>query len=92
MDAEVNQSFELEQQILDCWTITNQLDTLLEGVMEYDMTPDQIANAILGLKELYEIKFDKAFRTFESVHRTVLKAKNEPRSRQATMPEVSENI
>jgi len=92
MDQEVNESFELEQQILDCWTITSQIETILEGVLEYDMTPDQIANALSGLKEIYEIKFDKAFRTFESVHSTVLKANRESRSRQTTVPEVSENI
>jgi hypothetical protein len=68
MNPTVNNSFELEQQILDCWTITSQLDTILEGILEHDLTQDQIANAVLGLKEIYEIKFDKAFRTFESVH------------------------
>lgn len=68
MNPTVNNSFELEQQILDCWTITSQLDTILEGILEHDLTRDQIANAVLGLKEIYEIKFDKAFRTFESVH------------------------
>lgn len=68
MNNTVNQSFELEQQILDCWTITSQLETLLEGILEHDLTTDQAANAVLGLKELYEIKFDKAFRTFEGVH------------------------
>lgn len=68
MNNTVNQSFELEQQILDCWTITSQLETLLEGILEHDLTTDQAANAVLGLKELYDIKFDKAFRTFEVVH------------------------
>lgn len=71
MNKTVEQSFELEQQILDCWTITSQLETLLEGILEHDLTTDQAANAVLGLKELYEIKFDKAFRTFESVHSDV---------------------
>ena len=68
MNETVEKSFQLEQEILDCWTITKNIDTVLEGVLEYDLTPDQIANALLGLKELYEIKFDKACRTFESVH------------------------
>jgi hypothetical protein len=78
MNTSVDQSFDLEQQILDCWTITSQLDTLLEGVLEHEITRDQIANVIMGLKDLYDIKFDKAFRTFENVHQTVLKAdKNE---------------
>ena len=86
MNESVNQSFELEQQILDCWTITSQLDTLLEGVLEHEITRDQIANVLCGLKDLYEIKFDKAFRTFENVHTAVLKAdKNESGTRQTTM-------
>lgn len=86
MNKSVEQSFDLEQQILDCWTITSQLDTLLEGVLEHDMTTDQIANVLLGLKGLYDLKFDKAFRTFEQVHKTVLKAdKNEPGTRQEAM-------
>lgn len=86
LNESVNQSFDLEQQILDCWTITSQLDTLLEGVLEHEITRDQIANVLCGLKDLYEIKFDKAFRTFENVHYAVLKAdKNESRARQTTM-------
>jgi hypothetical protein len=74
MNANIEQSFDLEQQILDCWAITSQIDSLLEGVLEHDITRDQIANVLIGLKDLYDIKFDKAFRTFENVHQTVLKA------------------
>jgi hypothetical protein len=74
MNESVDQSFDLEQQILDCWTITSQLDTLVEGVLEHDMSTDQITNVLIGLKELYNLKFDKAFNTFEHVHQAVLKA------------------
>jgi hypothetical protein len=31
------------------------------------MSPDQIANALMGMQELYEIRFDKLFRTFEQL-------------------------
>ena len=59
--------FDLEQQIMACWNITSDIDTLCEGVLESDMTTDQIANILLGMKPLYELKFDKMFRTFEEL-------------------------
>ena len=59
--------FDLEQQMIACWSITSDIDTLCEGVLESDMTTDQIANTLLGMKQLYELKFDKMFRTFEQL-------------------------
>lgn len=60
--------FDLEQQILDCWRVTSDLDALFEDVMENpDIDNDKIANILLGLSQLYEIKFNKTFRTFEQL-------------------------
>ena len=59
--------FDLEQQIMACWNVTSDIDTLCESVCESDMTTDQIANILLGMKQLYELKFDKMFRTFEQL-------------------------
>ena len=59
--------FEMETQIMSCWNITTDLKDLTEGVLEYDMSQDQIANALMGIQELYEIRFDKLFRTFEQL-------------------------
>ncbi len=59
--------FEMETQIMSCWNITTDLKDLTEGVLEYDMSSDQIANALMGMQELYEIRFDKLFRTFEQL-------------------------
>lgn len=59
--------FDLEQEIHECWNVTRDIDTLLEGVVEQDLTQDQISNILLGMKELYELKFDKMFRTFETL-------------------------
>jgi hypothetical protein len=58
---------EMETQIMSCWNVTTDLKDLTEGVLEYDMSPDQIANALMGMQELYEIRFDKLFRTFEQL-------------------------
>lgn len=63
----MNDRFDLEQQIMACWNVTSDIDTLCEGVLESDMTTDQIANILLGMKQLYELKFDKMFRTFEEL-------------------------
>lgn len=60
--------FDLEQQIFDCWMVTSDLDTLFEDIMENsDISKDTIANILLGMSQLYEIKFNKTFRTFEQL-------------------------
>ena len=62
-----SKQFDLEQQIMECWNITTDLDSLFEECCEgYDsMTVDKVSNITLGMKDLYEIKFNKLFRTFE---------------------------
>ena len=57
--------FDVEAQIHACWNVVEDIDILLEGVCDKEMTPDQIANALLGMKEIYALRFDKLFRTFE---------------------------
>jgi len=60
--------FDLEQQILDCWNFTTDLDLVFEQVMESEkLDRDKLANIILGMKELYQLKFDKCFNTFETL-------------------------
>lgn len=62
--------FDLEQQILECWNITSELDLLTEAILEKDISRDDIANILFGLSGLYELKFDKAFNTFEQLIKT----------------------
>lgn len=63
--------FDLEQGIMTCWNVTSDLDVLLEELMENQtFTQDQAANFVLGLSTIYEAKFDKLFRTFESFLKT----------------------
>ena len=59
--------FELEDQIMQCWHITDDLEIICERAMDREMSPDQIANLMIGLKELYSIKFEKMFGTFEQL-------------------------
>ena len=62
-----NVRFALEEQILDCWGICEDLDALFEGILDQDIDKDKIANIVLGLKDLYQIKFEKTFNTFETL-------------------------
>jgi len=60
--------FELEQSILNCWNITDELNLLYESIIDNnrgEMTPDKIANILLGMKELYNLKFEKCFEDCE---------------------------
>lgn len=59
--------FDLEQQILDCWGVCEDLDVLMEGVLDRDMTQDDIANVLIGMKTLYNLKFSRTFETFETL-------------------------
>ena len=57
--------YDLEQQIMECWHITDDVKILSEEVIEGDLSKDQITNVLIGLEQLYAIKFNKLFRTYE---------------------------
>lgn len=62
--------FDLEQEIMECWNITSDIDDVYSYVMNGDgeLTPtdrDKVANILLGMSQLYELKFNKLFNTFE---------------------------
>jgi hypothetical protein len=62
--------FDLEQQIMECWQVVTDLDNVFEECCESEygsMTQDRMANITHGMKELYDIKFNKLFRTFEEL-------------------------
>ena len=61
--------FDFEHQIMNCWNVTNDLKDLSEEVLEGDLTKDQITNALIGIEQLYEIRFNKLFRQFEQLVR-----------------------
>ena len=61
--------FDLEQDIMKCWNITDDIDLLYRNVLEKDLTTDDIANALLGMKTIYDMKFDEMFHHFETLIR-----------------------
>ena len=53
--------FDFEQQIMDCWGITKDIETLTQGVLEHEMNTDQISNVLIGMSQLYDLKFQIMF-------------------------------
>ena len=54
--------FNLEQQIMSCWNIVDDLD-YLAPLLE----TDESQNMLLGFKSLYQAKFEKLWECFEAV-------------------------
>ena len=71
--------FDLEQEIMTCWNVTSDLDTLFEELVEGTPSQDTAANIVLGLSQLYEIKFNKLFRTFEDFLKEYYRMRDELR-------------
>jgi hypothetical protein len=50
--------FELEQAIMQCWNVVDDLRTLNEEIND---------PVVVGLAEVYEMRFGKAFKIFEGM-------------------------
>ena len=64
--------FKFEQQIMECWNVTNDLNTVTEYMLDAPLEAnreDKIANMLMGIEALYEVKFNKLFRQFEQLVR-----------------------
>jgi hypothetical protein len=72
MKDSVKLQFDLEQQIMTCWNVTDDIQLLYTWVMdspEAEGLPnkivDKLANALLGMETMYSMKFERLFDTFE---------------------------
>jgi hypothetical protein len=59
--------FDLEQEIMKAWHVVDDIDLLYENVIETDMSTGDIANVLLGLESVYNMRFQKVFNTFEDI-------------------------
>ena len=56
---------DLEQHIMKCSNVTDDLDLVLKITESEDM--DRIQNSIIGLKEIYQQKFEDLWACFETL-------------------------
>jgi hypothetical protein len=55
---------------LECWNVTSDLRHVTEYVLDAPLEPnreDKISNMLLGIEELYNLKFQKLFNTLETL-------------------------
>lgn len=76
-----NLMFDLEQQFIECWNVTTDIETVTKWFADdpvwEGMDPkvqDAIMNKYFAIQELYELKFNKAWNTFEEVCKEYHKA------------------
>jgi len=55
--------FDLEQGIMQCWNVCDDIQLLLDSWDKLD--EDGKLNYLIGLKQLYHLKFEKTFEQFE---------------------------
>ena len=80
-----NSAFDLEQHIMECWNVTTDLKRVTEYLLDAPLEPgreDKIANMLMGMEALYEVKFDRCFRTFEKLLKEMHEAKEINRERE----------
>ena len=67
--------FDLESDIMNCWSVVDDSKLMAEMIVDTDMYKgldpkhqDQLSNQLTGMGELYEIRFQKLWNTFLEMH------------------------
>jgi hypothetical protein len=55
--------FDLEQNIMQCWNVCDDIQLYLD--MYDNMDEDQRMNYMIGLKQMYQMKFERTWANFE---------------------------
>lgn len=69
--SETNRSrFDLEQDIMNCWSVVDDIKELNRCMLDRrKMTDDEVSNYLLGLETIYQVKFERLMETFEMLIR-----------------------
>lgn len=66
--------FKFEQEFMECWNVTDDINMLMHHfgddpkfVGMSGMAEDELVNLLLGIRCLYEVKFNRAWKTYEEV-------------------------
>lgn len=62
---------DMEQYIMDCWKVTDEIKLFTEALIDGSppLTEDEQANVLIGLRSLYELKFNRLWNQFEKMTR-----------------------
>lgn len=60
--------FDLEQGIMQCWNVCDDIQLMLDQWDKLD--EDEKQNYLIGLKQMYQMKFERTFEQFENCIRS----------------------
>ena len=60
----IKDRFDLEQDIMKCWNVCEDIEQFLNA--SDVMSEDEQLNYLIGLKQIYEVKFNNLWNSFES--------------------------
>lgn len=58
--------FKLEERIMNCWQVVDDLKTIYHSERLYE-DEDEMQNALLGMFTLYQLKFEELFAAYEKL-------------------------
>jgi len=60
---------DLEPMIMDCWSVCNDLETVFRQIGDggREPTQDELMNALMGMQQVYQWKFEQLFFKYEQV-------------------------
>jgi hypothetical protein len=59
--------FELEDAISACFNTTADLKLVTGRVLDGETTPDMLANTLIGIQELHDLRCQRVFDIFEAL-------------------------
>lgn len=59
--------FELEEAIVACFNVADDLSLVVEEVLEGNVGPDELANMLQGIAEVHKLRCEKTFRIFSQL-------------------------
>lgn len=59
--------FDLEQEIMKCWNVTDDLESMISMRNEGTISDSEFVDVVTGIKVLYEHKFNKLFNIYSQL-------------------------
>ena len=61
--------YDLEPMILDCWRVCDDLEVVFKQVGDSEPTEDELMNALIGMRQVYQWRFEKLSLKYEELCR-----------------------
>jgi hypothetical protein len=72
-------AFDLEQDILRCWNITDDIGEILDDLESGNMAIHEAVEALRAYQKVYQRRFERCFRRFEEYNREAWTARKQVR-------------